>query len=137
MKIQKTRNYGLIRRLCGKDAEFLPPRRLWKYAVGITNLVVVDEGVPKMLAVLVEPKDGKEPEVHIQLPPQPWKKTIPACELVRDWIKQNRSWERVHSWTEAGDTRTFEFAKYLGFREEAEADGRKMIVLDLKEPCPT
>ena len=131
MKIEPTNDYDLIASLCGEDAQYMPPKELWDTAQGITVLVASDEGAPKMLAVLLEHGETGEPEVHIQPPPEPWKGTIKACGEFKQWILRNRTWKQVWSWTSASDTRTFQFAKHLGFEEAFDQGERKFIVLNL------
>jgi len=130
MKIGPTKDFEVIKHLFDGDPATLPDWELWKDREDITVLVAIEDKEPKMMALLLDRGETKQPEVHI-CAPEPYRHAFQACNGFREWIKRYKTWKQVWSYTSQSDTRTFAFAKHLGFEHAFDEGERKFIVLNL------
>jgi len=127
MTIEPTTDPEVIRKLTGET--ILMPAELWLNKEGVTVLVAKVDNEPKIMALILEKGVTQCPEVHLQAP-RPFPNAVKACDGFREWIKVNRPWKSIWSYT-CGE-RELQFAKYLGFKHAFDHDGLAYLVLNLK-----
>lgn len=130
--VEETRDKEVVMSLLDDEVrEKAPPIDAWFDFPSFTYLVAKENGEPRLLALLVDGgTETQNPEIHLSAT-RPWMHITIGCRMMKEWIKQNRDWPQIWSFTRSDNPTTLELAKHLGFDHAFDDENRRFIVLNL------